>query len=47
MTKIESIKTDLKNANIKLLEALQADPTELNQDATIQRFEFTFELSWK
>lgn len=47
MTKIESVIIDLTSANQKLQEALNADPTELNQDATIQRFEFTFELSWK
>ena len=47
MTKTISIKEDLAKANIKLKEALQVEATELNQDATIQRFEFTFELAWK
>lgn len=47
MTKIQSITSDLTNANLRLAEALNAEPTDLNQDATIQRFEFTFELSWK
>ena len=30
----------------KLEEALKVDPTEMNMDATIQRFEFTYELAW-
>ena len=28
-------------------EAAKAQPTPMNKDATIKRFEFTFELSWK
>ncbi len=28
-------------------EALAAEETDLNRDATIQRFEFCFELAWK
>jgi len=31
----------------RLKEALQAEPTGLNLDAAIQRFEFTYELVWK
>lgn len=38
---------DLKNALERLREVLVAESTEFNQDASIQRFEFTFELSWK
>lgn len=38
---------DLKSALERLREVLAAEPTEFNQDASIQRFEFTFELSWK
>lgn len=38
---------DLKSALKRLREVLVAEPTEFNQDAGIQRFEFTFELSWK
>lgn len=38
---------DLKSALKRLREVLVAEPTEFNQDASIQRFEFTFELSWK
>ncbi len=37
----------LQNALDRLKEALSAEPTQLNKDATIQRFEFTFELLWK
>lgn len=47
MTKTISLKEDLLKANNKLKEALEVEATELNQDATIQRFEFTFELAWK
>jgi len=47
MTKTISLKQDLLKASGKLKEALSVEPTELNQDATIQRFEFTFELAWK
>lgn len=48
MTKRESIENDLTQAIERLKEALLL-PSEntINQDATIQRFEFTFELSWK
>lgn len=38
---------DLKSAHSRLQEALTAEKTELNRDAAIQRFEFTFELVWK
>jgi len=31
----------------KLGEALDAEKTELNRDAAIQRFEFSYELMWK
>jgi len=47
MTKLESLIKDLKKANQRLKEATEAKPTRMNKDATIQRFEFTFELSWK
>ncbi len=48
MTKILAQYEDLKKAFERLKEALIL-PSEItiNQDATIQRFEFTFELSWK
>ena len=47
MTINESIINDLIRANQRLIEVLAMENTEVNQDATIQRFEFTFELAWK
>ena len=47
MNKAQLLTEDLGKAIVKLNEALAAPYTELNRDATIQRFEFTFELSWK
>lgn len=38
---------DLEKAFARLQEAVKKPPTVFNQDATIKRFEFTFELSWK
>jgi len=47
MTKLQSQYDDLKKAYHRLKEALSLPPTNIHQDATIQRFEFTFETSWK
>ncbi len=47
MTKLERLTKSLKKANERLEEATKAEPTRMNKDATIQRFEFTFELAWK
>ncbi len=47
MTKLEELIKSLKKANERLKEAIEAEPTRMNKDATIQRFEFTFELAWK
>ena len=47
MTKLNNLIKDLKKANQRLKEATKARPTRMNKDATIQRFEFTFELGWK
>jgi nucleotidyltransferase substrate binding protein (TIGR01987 family) len=47
MTKTESLKQDLHQALSKFKQALESPETEMNRDAAIQRFEFTFELSWK
>jgi len=47
MTKLENLIKQLKKANKRLKEAAGTNPTQMNKDATIQRFEFTFELAWK
>ena len=39
--------TPLTKAKKSLEAALAAPLTDLNRDASIQRFEFTFELTWK
>ncbi len=45
--KLKQLVLDLENANARLQEALALEPSRINKDATIQRFEFTIELSWK
>ena len=47
MSKLENLIKNLSEANQRLKEAVAAEPTRMNKDATIQRFEFCFELSWK
>lgn len=48
MSKIDAQYEDLKKALKRLKEAAcLPGNNSINQDATIQRFEFTFELSWK
>ena len=47
VSKAKKLLDDLRRAVGRLQEALEAEPTQLNKDATIQRFEFTFELAWK
>ena len=39
--------TPLIKARLSLGLALEAPKTDLNRDASIHRFEFTFELAWK
>lgn len=38
---------ELRNCATRLAEAIAQPPSELVRDATIQRFEFTFEAVWK
>ena len=38
---------DYEKALQRLEEAVQAEETQLHKDATVKRFEFTFELAWK
>lgn len=37
----------LTQAAVTLSQALEMEPTQINKDGTIQRFEYTFELCWK
>lgn len=45
--KLEAQISQLEKAAERLEEALRLPPTQIHKDATIQRFEFTFELTWK
>lgn len=47
MTKLQAQYEDLEKAFKRLKEACSLQSTIINQDASIQRFEFTFELCWK
>ncbi len=47
MTKLTALTDQLTKAFARLREALDLPATQINRDATIQRFEFTFELAWK
>lgn len=47
MNKLQNLIENLKKANQRLKQATKTKPTQMNKDATIQRFEFTFELAWK
>lgn len=38
---------EMRNAVVRLSEAVKQTESELMRDATIQRFEFTFEIVWK
>jgi len=45
MTKTNYLIADLKKSLTKLEQAIAEPKSEIVRDATIQRFEFTFELS--
>ena len=45
--KIEKLIQQVSKANNRLVDALKQPENELQRDAVVQRFEFTFELSWK
>ncbi|PIX03107.1 nucleotidyltransferase [bacterium (Candidatus Gribaldobacteria) CG_4_8_14_3_um_filter_42_11] len=47
MNKLENLILDLTKANKALKQATRLSSTRINKDASIQRFEFTFELCWK
>ena len=37
----------LSKAVLTISDALRMEPTQINKDGTIQRFEYTYELCWK
>lgn len=37
----------IESALRQVKEALDLEPTQINKDGTIQRFEFTYELAWR
>ncbi|MBI5614180.1 nucleotidyltransferase substrate binding protein [Candidatus Gottesmanbacteria bacterium] len=45
--RIIAVRDELSSAIKRLQEALDLPENQINRDATIKRFEFTFELSWK
>ena len=47
MTKVDAQYQNLQKALARLKEGIELPFSEVSRDATIQRFEFTFELSWK
>jgi len=47
MAKLTLLTTQYGNALARLQDVLAQEKTEFMRDAAIQRFEFTFDLSWK
>lgn len=47
MTKLDAIKKQFSSALARLDEILQQEKTIIIRDASVTRFEFTFDLSWK
>ena len=47
MKRYEQRLEDFTNALKRLNEAIKEEPTDIVIDGTIQRYKFTFELSWK
>jgi nucleotidyltransferase substrate binding protein (TIGR01987 family) len=45
--KKDILRNELKKAYLKLLSAIEEAKNYLEMDGVIQRFEFTFELTWK
>lgn len=45
--KAKLLLSDAQKSLTRLREAADQPPTVFNQDSTIQRFEFSFEISWK
>ena len=47
MKRYDERKKDYHNAVLRLEEAIKVQPTTLEIDGILHRFEFTFELAWK
>lgn len=46
-TKLENLKSQLKSAFERFKDVMEKEKDEFIRDSAIQRFEFTFEISWK